>query len=53
MLGGKFTNVKIGSVNWGISTSRVVKAWIMHHPKCQLPNGYTDTGEEFKIDHWA
>lgn len=53
MLGGEFLDVKIGSANWGISTGQVSKAWIMHHPKCQLPDGYWDTGEQFRIDHWA
>lgn len=53
MLGGGFDSVKLGSYNWGISTSLVSNAWIIHHPKCQLPYGYWDTGEEFRIDHWA
>lgn len=53
LLGGGFDAVKLGSSNWGISTNLVFKAWIINHPKCQLPYGYWDTCEEFKIDHWA
>lgn len=53
MLGGEFFDMKIGSANWGISTSQINQAWIMHHPKCQLPDGYWATGEQFRIDHWA
>lgn len=53
MLGGEFMNVKVGSSNWGISTSTIDRAWIINHPKCQLPDGYWATGEQFRIDHWA
>lgn len=53
MVGGGFESAKVGSANWGISSSTVDRAWIINHPKCQLPNGYWATGEEFRIDHWA
>lgn len=53
MLGGEFANLKIGNENWGISTAQVSNAWIINHPKCQLPDGYWATGEQFRIDHWA
>lgn len=53
MLGGEFMDVKAGSSNWGIGTGAVRAAWIINHPKCQLPDGYWDTGEQFRIDHWA
>lgn len=53
MVGAGFDSVKLGSTNWGISTSLVDTAWIINHPKCQLPYGYWATGEEFKIDHYA
>ena len=53
MLGGEFVDAKVGSANWGISTGQVEKAWIFSHPKCQFPDGYWDTGEQFRIDHWA
>lgn len=53
MLGGEFANLKIGNENWGISTAQVSNAWIISHPKCQLPDGYWATGEQFRIDHWA
>lgn len=53
MLGGGFDAVKLGRSNWGISTNLVLTAWIINPPKCQLPYGYWDTGEEFRIDHWA
>lgn len=53
VLNGEFSELKIGNANWGISTSQVKTAWIMHEPKCKLVDGYWDTGEKFKIDHWA
>ncbi len=53
MLGGGFDSVKLGNTNWGITSNLVDRAWIINHPKCQLPYGYWDTGEEFSIDHWA
>lgn len=52
ILGGAFTNLKLGDADWGIPTARVSRAWIMHHPKCQVEN-YGNTSEQFKIDHWA
>lgn len=53
MIGGEFVDAKVGSANWGIGTGQVSKAWIYSHPKCQFPDGYWDTGEQFRIDHWA
>ena len=36
VVNGGFATLKIGSANWGITTSQVPLAWIMNEPKCKL-----------------
>lgn len=52
VVNGGFATLKIGSANWGITTSQVPLAWIMNEPKCKL-NSKWAVGESFTIDHWA
>ena len=52
MVNGGFATLKIGSANWGITTTQVPLAWIMNEPKCKLISKWA-VGESFTIDHWA
>lgn len=52
VVNGGFSEMKIGSANWGIYTKQVQLSWIMNEPKCKVSSA-TATGEKFTIDHWA
>lgn len=52
VVNGGFATLKIGSANWGITTTQVPLAWIMNEPKCKLISKWA-VGESFTIDHWA
>jgi len=52
VVNGGFVTLKIGSANWGITTTQVPLAWIMNEPKCKLISKWA-VGESFTIDHWA
>ena len=52
VVNGGFATLKIGSANWGITTSQVPLAWIMNEPKCKVISKWA-VGEAFTIDHWA